>query len=239
MLLTVLAIVAGVLVVAVAVALLDRRAAAVAERAASDQLSAPFGGPVDVRVLGRPFLLQALRGRYAEVAVSGGGLRVGEMTGATLTARLRNVHLPAALLLGRGPRELVCEDVQGDVVLPYGEIARVSAIPGLELDPVGDRLLASAAVPVAGIGQLVRVNGHAVLSVGDGGVWLRVRGVSVVGIAVPRVVLAQLLPTLQVPIPLPDLPYGLRIDALTPTPDGLVVTGSAQAVVWRAVTEPR
>ena len=47
--------------------------------------------------------------------------------------------------------------------------------------------------------------------------------------------LNQLLPTLNVPVPLPALPYGLRLDELRPTAGGLVVDGSAEAVVFTRV----
>lgn len=227
------ALVAGLVV------LFDRTAAALAERKASEYLSVPFGHPATVRVHGTPFLTQALRGRYGAVEVSGGGLRVGEMTGATLSAELRNIHLPLRELLGGGATELPCEAVQGQLVLPFGELARVARIPGLELRLVGDKLLASAALPVPGFSQLARVSGEAVLTLQGGGtVWLRVRGVSVAGIGLPKLMLSQLLPTLNVPIPLPELPYGLRIDELRPTEAGLVVCGSAEAVVFRRMPDP-
>jgi hypothetical protein len=48
-----------------------------------------------------------------------------------------------------------------------------------------------------------------------------------------------LLPSLDVPIPLPPLPYGLRLDGLRPTPGGLVVEGSADAVVIRGGEDGR
>jgi hypothetical protein len=65
--------------------------------------------------------------------------------------------------------------------------------------------------------------------------------VSVAGITLPTLVLNQLLPSLDVPIALPALPYGLRVDELRPTQAGLVVLGSAEAVVFRrpAADEPR
>ncbi len=228
-----LAVLAIAAIVALAVALSDRTCATLAERKASAFLSAPFGHPATVRVHGRPFLTQALRGRYANVEVLG-SLRVGDITGATLVARLTNAYLPLRELLGRRARELPCEHVEGQIVLPYGEIARVSRIPGLVLAYEGSRLLASASLPVPGISQLARVGGEAVLSLsGNGAVWLRIRGVSVAGISLPGIVLNQLLPSLNVPIPLPPLPYGLRLDELTPTSRGLVVSGSADAVVFR------
>lgn len=232
--LTVLVVIAVVLLLAIGLVLLDPVCRALAERKASEYLSVPFGHPATVRVNGSPFLTQALRGRYTQVHVSGGGLRIGEMAGATLDARLHNVYLSARELLGGRARELPCEHVEGSIVLPLGELARVAKIPGLELTPVGDRLMASAALPVPGISQLTRITGEAVWTLaGAGSVWLRIRGVSVVGISLPGAVLSQLLPTLNVPIPIPELPYGLRIHDLRPTPEGLVVSGSANAIVFR------
>ncbi len=233
-----LAVVAVVLVLGLAVALLDRILVSLAERKASEYLSEPFGHPATVRVHGTPFLTQALRGRYRNVEVLG-TLRVGDIAGATLVAHLTNAYLPPRELLGGRARELPCEQVTGRLVLPYGELARVAKIPGLILEFEGERLMASAALPVPGISQLARVGGEAVLSLTqEGAVWLRIRGISVAGLTLPGVVLNQLLPTLTVPIPLPSLPYGLRLDELRPTANGLVVDGSAQAMVFRRHPAP-
>lgn len=216
------------------VALADRVCAALAERKASEFLSEPFGHPPTVRVHGSPFLTQALRGRYREVEVSGGGLMIGEIAGATLRAHLYNALLPLRELIGGRTRQLPCERVTGRLVLPYGEIARLSRIPGLALTFERDRLIASAALPVPGISQLARVSGHAELSLLDGTVWLRVRGVSVAGISLSALMLSQLLPSLSVPIPLAPLPYGLRLDELLPVAGGLQVGGAAERVVFTA-----
>ena len=232
--------VAVVAVLVVAVLLADRVLAGHAEQRAAEVLSAPFGHPATVRVRGGSFLPQALRGRYRDVEVLG-TLRVGEISGATLVAHLTNAHLPLRQLLGGRARELACERVTGRLVLPYSELARLAPIPGLALSFEGERLMASAelggALPVPGLGQLTRVVGEAVLTLAPGGgVWLRIRGVSVAGLTLPGVVLNQLLPTLNVPVPLPPLPYGLRLDELRPTASGLVVDGSAEAAVFRRPT---
>jgi hypothetical protein len=231
-----LAVVAIVLLVLVAAfPALDRVVAGKAEARASTYLSAPFGHPATVRVHGRPFLTQAVRGCYRDVEVLG-GLRIGEISGATLVAHLTNAHLPPRELLGGRTTELPCERVTGRLLLPYSELARLARIPGLSLGFEGERLLAIAALPVPGISQLARISGEAVLTLsGSETVWLQIRGVSVAGITLPNLVLSQLLPTLNVPIALPPLPYGLRLDELRPTANGLVVDGSAEAVVFRRV----
>lgn len=228
-----------VLVAVVALAASDRVVADLVERKAAGYLVAPLGDSATIRVHGRPFLTQALRGRYRDVEVSAAGLRVGELDGATLAAHLHQVHLPLRALAGRRVRELPCEQVHGELLLGYAELARVSRVPGLSLTYRDGRLVATASLPVPGISQLARVGGEALLSVTEtGGIWLRVRGIAVAGITVPAIVLNQLVPSLTVPIPLPPLPYGLRIDLLTPTADGLLVSGSAQAVVFRARPVP-
>jgi hypothetical protein len=228
-----LIVIAGLLLLlAATLPLIDRVVAATAERKASEYLSEPFGHPATVRVHAKPFLTQALRGRYTDVEVLG-SLRIGDINGATLVAHLTNAYLPPRELLGGRTTELPCERVEGRLVIPYPELSRVARIPGLSLAFDGERLHATAALPVPGISQLARISGHAVLSLTDAGdVWLQVRDVSVAGIALSSFLLRELLPTLNVPIPLPPLPYGLRFDELRPTAGGLVVDGSADAVVF-------
>jgi hypothetical protein len=228
-----LIVVAGLIVLLVAtLPLIDRVVAAAAERKASEYLSEPFGHPATVRVHAKPFLTQALRGCYTHVEVLG-GLRIGEINGATLVAHLTNAYLPPRELLGGRTKELPCERVEGRLVIPYPELSRLAPIPGLSLGFTGERLMASAALPVPGISQLARISGHAVLTITrTGAVWLQVRDVSVAGIALSTFMLNQLLPTLNVPIPLPPLPYGLQFDEMRPTASGLVVEGSANAVVF-------
>lgn len=230
----VLVILAVFVVAVVVVAASDQAIARQAEQRASEYLTVPLGGPATIRVHGEPFLTQALRGRYTDVEVSGTQLVIGEIRGAALTARLRNAYLPLPALLGRRVAELPCEHVAGNLVIPWPDLSRLAHVPTLTLAHDGTRLVASMSMPIPGISSLARVSGEALLAVAEGGaVWLRMRAIAVAGIVVPSIVLSQLLPTLRFPIPLPPLPYGLRIDGLDPTPAGLVVHGSADAVVFR------
>lgn len=236
--LTALVVLALLAVLAVGLGLADRALATRAERAASAYLAGPFGRPPTVRVHGRPFLTQALRGRYRDLRVSGSGLRVGDISNARLDARLRNLWLPPRALLARRAVELPCEQVSGQLLVPYAELARRSRVPGLGLAFERGRLLATAALPIPGVSQLVRVSGRARLTVDGDAVWLRVGGLAVAGMNVTALVLRQLLPRMNVAIPLPTLPWGLRVDELQPTADGLMVHVSAAAVVFGAVARP-
>jgi hypothetical protein len=224
------------LLLGLAAVVADRACAGLAERRASEYLSEPFGRPPTVRVHGTPFLTQALRGRYGEIEVSGDGLRLGEISGATLTAHLYDAILPPRELLGGRTTSLPCAHVAGQIVLPYSEVARISRIPGLTLSLEKKRLVATAALPVPGVSQLARVSGEARLTVVGGAVWLRVRGLSVAGISLPSLVLRQLMPSLNVPIPLSALPFGLRLEELKPEPSGLLVCASADDVVFSAAS---
>jgi hypothetical protein len=232
-------VVSIVAVLGLALLAADRYVAREAERRASEYLTAPLGQDARVRVPGTPFLTQAVRGRYRNIEVTATGLQVGVLTGTTLRAHLVNAYLPLRDLLGRRAAELPVEHLHGELLIPYAEIARVSRVPGLRFSYRDERLIATAQLPVPGISQLARVSGEAVVAIGDsGGLWVRVRNVSVAGFSVPSLVLSQLLPALAFPVPLPALPYGLRIQQLTATPDGLQVAGSAAAVVFRSVDDP-
>lgn len=217
----------------------DKLIASVAERKASEYIAAPLGVPATVRLHGTPFLTQALRGRYTEIEVTAAGLQLGDIAGASLVANLHNAYLPLADLIGRRARELPCEEVTGHVVLPYAELARLAKVPGLKFSFADGDLIASASLPVPGISQLARVTGRAELTVRSSTmVWLNVRGASVAGLALPGLVVNQLLPALEVPIPLPPLPYGLALDHLAARADGIVAFGSARAVVFRRLPQP-
>jgi hypothetical protein len=223
------------LAVGLGLALADRVLMNLAERKASEYASEPFGHPPLVRVHGTVFLTQAFRGRYRRIEVSGGGLKVGDMGGATLDAQLFDADLkPLDLVFGR-TRQLPCARVEGRMVLPYGEVARVTHIPALSLNYSSGQLVASAALPIPGVNQIAKVSGHAEINVVEGVVWLRVRGISVAGFSLlPSVVVKQLMPLLHVPIPVPvRLPYGLKLQHLTPTPTGLEIVGAANDVVLK------
>jgi hypothetical protein len=183
-------------------------------------------------VHGTPFLSQALRGHYTDVQVSCARVQIGAIGGAALRAHLSDVLLPPGDLLLRRVTSIPVERVDGLILLSYPELARASRVPGMSLDFDEGRVLASLSVPLPGVSRLARASGRARLSVVGGVVWLRVRGLSVAGLSLPSRLLEQLVPSLNVPIPLPKLPYGLRVDELIPVAAGLVVRACAEDVVF-------
>lgn len=236
----ILVVVPAVLAVLAVVAVLaDRLLAAEAEHRASAYLATPLGQAAELHVHGSPFLTQAVRGRYRDLEVHAHDLAIGVFRTTSLEAHLNNAYLPLRDLLGRRVRELPVEHVHGHLLIPYRELARVGPVPGLRFFYRDDTLVATARLPVPGLGQVAGVSGEAVAGIGsDGAVVVRVRNIAVAGFTVPGIVVSQLAPALAFAVPLPPLPYGLRIEQLTPTADGLRVAGSAQAVVLKASGYP-
>lgn len=229
MLLVALLAVAGVLVIG------DRVAAAYAQNSASDFLvvHAPFEEKPTVRVHGVPFLTQALRGRYDDVEVSGGGLQLGDIRGASLDAHLRGVHLGLRDIVKRDVRQLAIDRVDGNVTLPYPELARLSGVSGLTLtgDSGGVRVTLGVSVPLIG---RVQLSGTADIVLSGSNIRLKLTKLAAVGVSVPSLVLSQLSQAVQVPIAIPALPYGLMISSVAAADTGVVVHGAASDVVLTA-----
>lgn len=216
----------------------DRRLHALAEQRAAAYLTEPLGTDALVRVHGRRFLTQAMSGRYTDIEVTATGLSIGLLTGSTLHAHLEGVVLPLRDLRARTVRAVPVDHVHGELLIAYRELTRLAPVPGLDLRMRDGRLVASASLPIPGLSQLARLHGDAVLTITDGGgVGLRVRNLRVAGVSVSSLVLNQLVPALAFTVPLPPLPYGLQLERLTPTADGLEVEASARTVVLQPLTD--
>jgi hypothetical protein len=220
---------AGVLVIG------DRITARYAQNTASDQLAvaAPFDRKPSVTVHGFPFLTQAVGGRYRDIEIAGGGLRLGNIKGASLDAHLHGVHLALGDIFGGSVRELPVDRIDGEVTLPYAELARLIGVAGLTLalGHGGVDVTLSGSVP--GIGT-VQASGTANVIVDGANLRLKITKLSALSITVPQIVIDQLISSVEVPIELPALPYGLTISSVTAGPEGAVVRGAARNVVLTA-----
>ena len=128
---TALVIVAAVLVIlALSAALADRVCATLAERKASEYLTAPFGHPPTVRVHGTRSSRRRCAGDIATSPSPAADSASARSRAPPSTRICTTRSLPLRELLGGRATELPCERVEGRLVLPYGEVARVSRDPG-------------------------------------------------------------------------------------------------------------
>jgi hypothetical protein len=208
---------------------IDRIAAAVASNQAEKYLAqqAVFTQPPSVRIGGFPFLTQAIGGRYDDIEVRSAGVELDGIPATNLKATLHGVRLPISAAFGRPLKTLTVDSASGSVTFSYPEVATLSQIPGLVITASGGQLAVSAKLAIPGLGISATVSGTGTARYDGSALRLNVTALTVAGVSVPAAVIPELESALAVPITIPALPYGLQIDAITPTTAGIVVTGSA------------
>lgn len=168
----------------------------------------------DVSIGGFPFLTQAFAGRYDEVDVTIHGLHAGPLPIARVTARLHGVHLPLGAVLRQSVGAVPTERTSASVLLRYDDLNRFIATDKVRFSAgANGRVHVTATAEVAGAG--VRA-----------------------GADVPIVVSGSVLTVdavagVQVRIPLPDLPFHMRLNTAKSTADGVLVSGSVDDLVLR------
>ncbi|SCL20630.1 Protein of unknown function [Micromonospora nigra] len=222
-------------------AVADRVAAGVAERAIADQVSqevsnqgAQASSP-DVEVGGFPFLTQVLDGRYERITIGLRDVR-GSVQGdavalPTLDVDARDVSAPLDVIRS-GQGEIVAETVTGTGTVTYDSLAALLDREGLTLGERDGRLAVTAPVDI--LGQRLTVVGTADVNVSDQGqVSLQFNDLSAEGL--PNVPLARNLlnnyaRSISIDVPLPELPFELTVREVRPLPEGLQVTANARDV---------
>jgi hypothetical protein len=227
-------IVLGILVVILVAA--DRITSVFAGKQAANYLDkrADFTSKPTVDIHGFPFITQAIEGRYSDVEVRSGGVKVGKVQASSLDVHLRGAHLPLSAVFGASISQLPVDNLTGTVTFSYAELVKLSDIAGLSLSEQGDALAVSARLAVPDTNTTAQVSGTAKISVVGGALRLAVSNISVAGISLPASVLSGFATTLATPIPIPALPFGLRITAVTVTSAGVVVAGAASQLVIRS-----
>ena len=198
----------------------------------------PLGAPARVSVHGRPFLTQALRGRYRDVEVRAPDLAIGVARRAD-PARAPGQRAPAAARPDRAPGAGSCRSstCTATCSCPTPNWPGSSPVPGLRFSYRDDTVIATARLPVPGLGQLAGVTGEAVATHRRG---RRRAGAG----AQPRRRRASASPAwwstscARARLRRPAAAAAVRAAhrrSSRPTATGLRVAGSAQAVVFRAV----
>lgn len=228
-------LVAVVAVVALIV-LADRVGVVVAQKRAESKLAgyAQFRERPTVRIHGVPFVTQVVRGRYDDIEVLGPLVRFGGFSVANLDVHLRGAHLPLSTLVGGDISQLPVDRAEGQVVVPYAELAARVPVAGVTLHGDDQGAAASADIPVPLTGQTVHASGRVAVALAGDQVRITVTHLDLGGATVPQSVLDLIQQQLTATVPIPQLPLNLRVTGLRTSRDGLVVTGAGDHVVLRS-----
>jgi len=197
-------------------ALADRVAAfaaqrVVAERIQSDQSLAVRPG---VTIAGFPFLTQLFRGHYQRVDVTVRDIRRGSLDISKVVAHLSDVDVPFSAVVHQHVKRIDVSRATAEVDLDYSDVNRLLAGKHLQISDGADgkvHLTASASAGGAGV--------HV-----DGDFPLTVQGSTLV-IALPA---GQ-----SVEIPLPSLPFGIKLQSARADKSGIVVRCSTSSFILR------
>ncbi|MFE9693039.1 DUF2993 domain-containing protein [Micromonospora sp. NPDC005806] len=233
------------LVLAGLLAVADRVAAGVAERAIADQVKQEVAkqdaqsAPPKVDVGGFPFLTQVLAGRYEHISVVLTDVQGKVQGDAVSVPRLdmdaRNVKASLDTLRS-GQGDVVAERVDGRGTITYDSLAKLLDRPGLKLGEQNGKLAVTAPVDI--LGAKFTVNGTADVTVANGKVALKFKDLTAEGLPnlpLARRALANYAQAISINVPLPQLPFQLNVRKVEPKPDGLVVTADAKNVPINSV----
>lgn len=186
--------------------------------------------PLTVTIGGFPFLTQALRGRYSDVAVTATDVRRGQVTAARIDARLHGVRLGLMDALRGTVEEIPVDSVDATALFRYADLAAAVPSSRITLSESNGRIRLHGAVELfgqrfAGFGHgEVRLDGNR-LSIVPRDFTLDPGGRT---IAVNPALAAAL--TYTTPI---NLPFGLQLRSVSPKPEGLEVQANGSSIVLR------
>jgi len=225
-----------VLLVIVAV-VADRVGANYAEREIANRVAAQIeaqgatASRPEVDVAGVPFLTQVAAGNYEDIGIVVRDL-TGQQNGRAVRMPLvditaRDVRAPLDTLLN-GQGDIVAGRVDGAATLEYASVASLIEREGVVLAEKDGRLAVRA--PLTALGQTFDVTGTADVSIEGELVRIRFRELTAAGLE--SVPLAQNLISayarqISIDLQLPPLPLNLKLQKVTPRPEGLVVTATA------------
>lgn len=209
----------------------DLGSRALAERAIADQLrrTADLSATPRVELGGFPFLTQVLSGRYDDVRVQAQGVQQAGVRVEELDARLTGVRVKLGEALGGDLTALPVGGLTATARITYADLARRTGLKGVSVTPEGERIRVTATVTV--LGRSFTGSAVSSLLLRDGVLSFAARTATVAGASarVARVVAERL----RFLVPVGDLPFGLRLDGVEVTRDGLRLTASSGPTVLR------
>jgi hypothetical protein len=233
-----LAIGGGVFVVFVVILLVvaDRVGAWYAERTIATQVKNEVAtrgittDQPDVTVRGFPFLTQVIDGRYKSISivlrnVEGGGVRLSQLnvTATGVTAGLDTIRT--------GQGKVTADEVTGTATVGYATVAALTNQPQLSLSEQNGGL--HLRMPADLYGQRVTLVGDAKVAVNKGHVKVSVTKLQSENGNLPAgsdSLIQQYIKNLSIDMQLPQLPFSLTLDKVTPEASGLAVSATAHSV---------
>jgi hypothetical protein len=243
-LLVILVVLVGLLVAA------DRVGAYAAERTIADQSTKQMrqlgvsSSEPEVTVGGFPFLTQVADGTYQEITIV---LRDVEKEGVRLP--VLDVHATGVnakintLISGDGP--VTADQITGTATVGYESVRALIELAAQRLGSQGGVALASGVtlsesggklqvrLPVTVVGLSFTAVGLGAVSVNGNKVRLTVTELKADGVSIPAQVqrlLDAYKDKLTTEVAVPPLPFRLKIDSVTPRPEGLAISATAQGV---------
>jgi hypothetical protein len=216
----------------------DRAAANEAENRIADSVKqeaaangVQFSGEPDVRIGGYPFLTQAVRGKYQSVRITLKDLRAEGVSLPELVVDAEDIDAPLDTVLnGTGP--IVAKTVSGTGVIDLNTILALVNEPGLTLTTQGDRLIFRIPLQISGIA--VPLVGSGKVAITDSKLQVSLEKVETEsGQKLPpqaNQLLQQEKAKWSVTIPLPILPYKLRLKSARITASGLIIDAEAKDI---------
>jgi hypothetical protein len=229
--LVVLVVLAGLAVV------VDRAAAWAAQRAVADQVEQELSdyqvdsAPPEVDIAGFPFLTQVVAGEYERVELLLRDVGSGELRLPRVELTATGVTAPVSTLI-RGSGPIHAAHMRGEATVGYEEVRTLTGWEELSLAGDGERV--TIRLPVELLGQPLTLVGTAEAAIVEHAIEVRVEELTVEGPpglpdgAQPLV--DEIAGQLSVQVPLPPLPYDLRVESVRAERTGLVVTVTARDV---------
>lgn len=213
-----LLLVAGVGVVAAAFLLDDRLRAEASDRVSSDlKQSVPFTVEPTVTIEGYPFAWYLLQRRFPGVRVQGAQMPIAVDEQTTLPLYMVDFTLTDVTL---GDHETRAATLAGTGRLAYADL---ESLAGVRIAHAGgDRIALERDVEVVGLTFTGRLTGGAAVDPSTGEITLRDPQLDLAGVRVPASATQAIVDQVAQPVAVP-LPYGLRLEAVTPAEDGLHV----------------
>jgi hypothetical protein len=184
----------------------------------------------DVTVSGFPFLTQVIDGRYKSISivlrnVEGGGVRLSELdvTATGVTADLDTIRT--------GQGQVMADEVTGNATVGYATVAALTNQPQLSLSGQNGEL--HLRMPVTLLGRQVTLVGDAKVSITKGRVRVIVNKLDSENGNLPagsQSLIQQYIKDLSIDMELPQLPFNLTLDKVTPETSGLAVSATAHSV---------